>query len=173
MNYKKCVYFVEGPCEAQFIEALNKVEPFRMAPGKPDVFNVIQGEIPRRVINAIKPGSTVAFVFDTDVDKTDTLLKNIQHVKDYVPGAKIVLLMHVKSFEDELVRATDLKKAQDFTQSASVREFKAAFCAMKQAACRSSLNRHKLDMKVIWVTKPPKSFDFTEKYRNIERVILE
>ena len=32
----------------------------------------------------IQTGTTVVFVFDTDVEKTDILLKNISYVKKYV-----------------------------------------------------------------------------------------
>ena len=28
MNYKKCLYFVEGPCEKQLIDVLNKHHPY-------------------------------------------------------------------------------------------------------------------------------------------------
>ena len=39
MNYKRCVYFVEGPCEKQLIDAL-KAEPRLLTPGKVHVHNV-------------------------------------------------------------------------------------------------------------------------------------
>ena len=84
MNYRKCVYFVEGPCEKQLIEVLNKQHPYLLTPGKVNVLNPIQALIPRSAITGLSPGTEVVFVFDTDVEKTDILLKNIQHVKDYV-----------------------------------------------------------------------------------------
>lgn len=40
MNYKRCMYFVEGDCEEQLINAL-KLEPRRLIPGKVKVHNVI------------------------------------------------------------------------------------------------------------------------------------
>ena len=52
MNYKKCIYFVEGACEKQLIDAL-KAEPRQLTPGKVLVHNIIQEEIPRREINMI------------------------------------------------------------------------------------------------------------------------
>ena len=45
MNYKRCVYFVEGSCEKQLIDAM-KAEPCLLTPGKVNVHNVIQDEIP-------------------------------------------------------------------------------------------------------------------------------
>ena len=103
------------------------------------------------------------FVFDTDVEKTDILLKNIRHVKDYVSQVRVVNLAQVLNFEDEVVRATDLKKAQDLTKSASVSDFKTAFCKMKAAACRSALERHHLDVGKLWVTAPPEKFSFVKQ----------
>ena len=50
MNYKRCVYFVEGPCEEKLINAL-KIEPRLLTPGKVNVYNIIQNEIPRREEN--------------------------------------------------------------------------------------------------------------------------
>lgn len=90
MNYKRCVYFVEGPCEKKLIDAL-KAEPRLLAPGKVNVYNVIQNEIPRRIVNTIMVGTMVVFVFDTDVDKTDILLRNISYVKKYATQVKVVV----------------------------------------------------------------------------------
>ena len=160
MSYKKCVYFVEGPCERQLIDALNKQQPYRLIPGRVYVHNLIQDLIPIYVINAIKPGTLVVFVFDTDVEKTDVLQKNIQHVKDYVAQVKVINAAQVLNFEDEIIRATDVKKAQELTKSTSVRDFKTAFCKMKADDCRNSLERHHLDVTKLWVTKPPESFSF-------------
>lgn len=162
MNYKKCVYYVEGKCEAQLINAL-KMEPRLLTPGKVNVFNVIKDEIPRREVNMIKAGSTVVFVFDTDVMKTDILLKNIVYVKKYVSKIKIVLLAQVLDFEDEISRATDVKKAQNLTKSKSVGDFKSDFCKMKVEECRKALERHHLDVTVLWTKNPPDKFSFVEQ----------
>lgn len=157
MNYKRCQYIVEGECEEQLINAL-KVEPILINPGKIKVHNIIQEEIPRRDVNMIKEGTRVVFVFDTDVEKTDILLKNIAHVKKYVSQVKVLLLAQVLNFEDEIARATDVKKAQDLTRSSSVRDFKSAICKMKVDEFRNSLERHHLDVSVLWTKKPLNSF---------------
>ena len=60
--------------------------------------------IPRSPITSIAPGSGAVFVFDTDVNKTDVLLKNIKHMKDTVSQGRIVNLYQVLNFEDEIVR---------------------------------------------------------------------
>ena len=123
MNYKRCMYFVEGECEEQLINAL-KLEPRRLIPGKVKVHNVIQDILPRMVVNKIQPGTNVIFVFDTDIPKTDVLQKNIKYVKKYTSQVKLVCLAEVMNFEDEIVRATDVNKAKELTRSPSNSEFK-------------------------------------------------
>ena len=162
MNYKKCVYVVEGECENQLINAL-KIEPRLVIPGKVKVFNVIKNEIPRREVNMIQSGTIVVFVFDTDVKKTDILLKNITYVKKYVSQVKIVLLAQVLNFEDEIARATDVKEAKEITKSRSVRNFKTDFCKLKTEECRNALNRHNIDIEVLWSKIPPDCFSFIEQ----------
>lgn len=162
MNYKKCLYFVEGKCEAQLINAL-KIEPRQLTPGKVTVFNVINNEIPRREVNMIKAGTTVVFVFDTDVQKTDILIKNINYIKKYVSQIKVVLLAQVLNFEDEISRATDVTKAQELTKSKSVSGFKNDFCRLKVEECRNALERHHIDVSVLWTKTPPEKFSFVEQ----------
>ena len=41
MNFKRCLYYVEGKCEEQLIKAL-KLEPKLLIPGKIKVHNIIQ-----------------------------------------------------------------------------------------------------------------------------------
>ena len=162
MNYKKCVYYVEGECEKQLINAL-KLEPRRLIPGKVFVFNVIQNELPRREILKIETGMTVVFVFDTDKEETDVLKENIRRVKKYVERVKVVTIAEVRTFEDELVRATDLKKPEDLTKSKNVSDFKRDFHQMKTQACRDALERHKMDVSKLWEKSAPKPFDFIEQ----------
>ncbi len=158
MNYKRCMYYVEGKCEEQLINVL-KAEPRRLTPGKVKDHNIIQKEIPRREVNMIGQGTTVVFVYDTDVEKTDMLMKNIEHVMKYAAQTKIVHMAQVRNFEDEIVRSTDVKKVQDLTRSKSVSDFKTDFCRMKIQECRNALERHHLDISILWSKKPPKAFD--------------
>jgi len=162
MNYKRCQYFVEGPCEKQLIKAL-EMEPRLLTPGHVIVHNVIQDKLPRRVVNMIKPKTTVVFVFDTDVEKTDVLQKNIEYVSTYAAQVKLVNMVQVLNFEDEMARATDVKKAQEITKSSSVRDFKTDFCKMKVEDCRHLLRRHHLDASVLWSKNPPAAFSFVKQ----------
>lgn len=162
MNFKRCMYYVEGSCEERLINAL-KIEPRILVPGKVKVHNVILEELPRREVNMIQAGTMVVFVFDTDVEKTDILKRNIDHVKKYALQAKIVNLAQVMNFEDEIVRATDVKKAQDITKSSSLKGFKNDFCKMKMEDCRNALERHHLDASKLWITKMPSAFEFVQQ----------
>lgn len=136
------------------------MEPGKLVPGKVIIHNVIQDEIPRREIVKILPGTMVVFAFDTDVEKIDILMKNIEYVKKYVTNVKIINLAQVRNFEDEIARATDVKKAQDLTRSRSISDFKSDFCRLKVAECRNTLERHGIDVKSLWITMVPEVFGF-------------
>lgn len=154
---KNCVYFCEGPCDEALIKALQK-DPALIAPGRPRPFNVIQNSIPNSILLAIKPGTDIVFVFDTDKEITDKLQMSIEQVKKHCPKSKLVFLIQVKNLEDELVRCTDVKKVTDLTQSQSVSNFKTAFCKAKDL--RSILAHHKIDVGKLWTTEPPEVFAF-------------
>ena len=59
----------------------------------------------------------MVLVFDTDVEKTDILQKNIDYLKKYASQVKVVNLAQVMNFEDEIARAADARKAQGLTKS--------------------------------------------------------
>ena len=61
------IYYVEGDCEKVLIDAL-KESPSKIIPGRVKVFNPIMKELSRSQLVMIRPGTTVIFVFDTDVD---------------------------------------------------------------------------------------------------------
>lgn len=65
-----CIYFVEGKCEATLLAAL-KERPQKIMPGRVKIFNVIGNVLPRSQLVTIQTGTTVVFVFDTDVPITD------------------------------------------------------------------------------------------------------
>lgn len=119
----KCIYYVEGPCEQQLIAAL-KENPAKLIPGKIKVFNVIQNLIPKSQMLSIQTGTTVVLVFDTDVEQTAKLKKNLDLLTRYCGELLIVFLPQVLNLEDELVRCTDVSSAADLTRSNSIRNFK-------------------------------------------------
>lgn len=154
---KNCIYFCEGPCDISLLNALRR-EPSLILPGRMKEFNVIQNQITTSMLLAIKPGTTVVFVFDTDKEITDKLKKSIKLIHERCPKTKIVFLMQVKNLEDELVRCTDIKKVTDLTQSNSLSNFKTAFCRITNL--RDLLDRHKINVNQLWTTKPSEIFEF-------------
>ena len=157
----KCIYYVEGPCEQQLIAPL-KENPTKLIPGKIKVFNVIQNLIPKSQMLSIQTGTTVVLVFDTDVEQTAKLKKNLELLTRYCGELLIVFLPQVLNLEDELVRCTDVSSAADLTRSNSIRNFKTDFCKLKVKDCRAMLDRHGLKTEKLWATKVPEAFSFVE-----------
>lgn len=164
---KNCMYFCEGPCDEVLIKAL-KEEPGFIAPGKTKVFNVITNLIPKSVLLAIKPGTTVFFVFDTDVALTDKLKKNIEYIDKYCSKSKLVFLPQVKNLEDELVRCSNVSKVTELTQSKSISNFKTDFCRISNA--RTVLSDHQIDVLRLWTTNPPEVFAFVPRNSGLIKI---
>ena len=152
-----CIYFVEGKCEAALLAAL-KERPQKIVSGRVKIFNVIEKLIPRSQLVTIQVGTTIVFVFDTDVPITESLKKNIQLVSTYCSKPKLVFLPQVMNLEDELVRCTDIRNISELTRSKSAKDFKRDFCAMTN--CRDVLDRHQLDVLRLWTQNPPEVFRF-------------
>ena len=157
MDNRKFVYLAEGECEEKLIKAL-KMNPALIHTGKVEKHNVIQKILSDRKLMQLEPGSSVVLVFDTDTDDTEILKKNISLLKSMSFEVEVLTVAQVLNFEDEIERSTDVKRAQDFTKSESVSDFKSAVNRMKEADFRSALKRHKLDMSKLWSQKPPKAF---------------
>ncbi len=155
----KCIYFVEGPCEQQLINALRE-PPSRVMSGKGKVFNVVQNLIPKSTLFSFGGGTTVVLAFDTDVGETQNLKRNIESLKKYCSRVKIVYLPQVQSLEDELERSTDIKRVVDLMKSRSIKDFKSDFCRMRTRECRRMLEKHSLDVRKLWSTKVPEAFSF-------------
>lgn len=157
----KCIYYVEGPCEQQLIAAL-KESPSKLIPGKVKVYNVVQNLIPKSQMLSIQAGTTIVLVFDTDVEQTANLKKNLELLSRYCGKLHIVFLPQVLNLEDELVRCTDVRNAAELTRSNSIRNFKTDFCKLKTRDCRAMLERHKLRINDLWSTRVPEAFAFVE-----------
>ena len=113
---RKCIYLVEGECEEKLIKAL-KEKPSLLIPGKVKRFNVIQNELKTSHLVTFTPGSLVVLVFDTDKEQTEHLKNNISALTKRCAGVSIVTIAQVLTFEDEIVRCTDVAKAPELTRS--------------------------------------------------------
>ena len=162
MNNNRCIYYVEGECERQLINAL-KMSPEVLMPGKVKVYNVIQNLIPKSQLLSIQPRTTVALVYDTDVKDRKNLDKNVELIKKYTWNVIVINMMQVLDFEDEIEKSTDVKTAKDLTKSKSVSNFKTDFCKMKAEECRNLLERHNFDINEIWASDPPAAFKDLEQ----------
>ena len=105
-------------------------------------------------------------MFDTDVEQTAKLKKNLELLTRYCGELLIVFLPQVLNLEDELVRCTDVSSAADLTRSNSIRNFKTDFCKLKVKDCRTMLERHGLKTEKLWAAKVPEAFSFVESNRN-------
>lgn len=167
---KKCIYFVEGPCEQQLIAAM-KETPAKLIPGKVKVYNVVQNLIPKSQLLSIQSGTKIILVFDTDVEQTTILKKNIELLNRYCVKLNIIFLPQVFNFEDEIVRCTDVKKITELTQSKGVHNFKSDFCKLKTNACRAILEHHHLKLEMLWTTKVPEIFSFVKNNSDQAKIL--
>lgn len=154
---RNCIYFVEGECEYALLHAL-KEHPALIAPGKIKVLNVLTEEISKSRVIMISPGTTVVFVFDTDVPITEKLKRNIARIEQYCTSTQLVFLPQVRNLEDELVRCTDVTKVTELTKSKSTSNFKSDLC--KTSNLRAVLTKHQIDVLRLWTTNPPETFAF-------------
>ena len=160
---RTCVYYCEGEDDQKLIDAL-KSYPSKIQPGKSKKLNVVQNLIPKSILLGIKPDTNVVLIFDTDVTTNlDVVKKNIENIKKYCRGVKIINLLQVKNLEDELVRCTDVKSVMELTKSKSLSNFKADFRKMKNEQCRNMLDRHKINVDRLWTTKASGEFEFAER----------
>ena len=166
---KRCYYFVEGECEEALINALKK-DPAIIIPGRVKVWNVIEKVLPDSILRTIQPGSTVVFVFDTDVQRTGNLEKNIQKLKKFAGKVIVVFLHQVMNLEDELIRSTDVKNITELTKSKTRSDFKRDFCHLTD--CRKVLEAHKFDIKKMWKQSLPGEFlSFSDLVNNRKHVV--
>lgn len=160
---RTCVYYCEGEDDQKLIDAL-KSSQSKIQPGKSKKLNVVQNLIPKSILLGIKPDTNVVLIFDTDVTTNlDVVKKNIENIKKYCRGVKIINLLQVKNLEDELVRCTDVKSVLELTKSKSLSNFKADFRKMKNEQCRNMLDRHKINVDRLWTTKASGEFEFAER----------
>ena len=74
----------------------------------------------------------------------------------------------MKNLEDELVRCTTVKDVKELTKSKSLSNFKAEFKKMRKEECRHALERHKINIRKLWMTKAQSELDFIQ--RNSEKI---
>lgn len=143
MTKERFIYFVEGETEKLLVNTL-KSEMKLIESGSVKKFNVIQDLIKNSNLIDIKPGSIVILIFDTDVQKTDILLKNINILNKSSIIKDVICIPQVLNFEDELIRSCNIKKIIELTSSKSVKDFKRDFCKFTPIRLKSTLEKENL-----------------------------
>lgn len=158
-------FYVEGEDEKKVIDTLKKDMKIIVS-GKVDVLNVIQKEIRSPRIRTLKTGTTVILVYDTDIDRTDILEKNIRLLQSSKHIKRIICIPQVKNLEEELVRATNVRQVLDLLGSKSLADFKRDL--IKCTNLEKKLQDKDFDISKFWSKIPANRF---AKYGNDAELI--
>lgn len=148
-------FYVEGEDEKKVIETLKK-DMNSIVSGKVEVLNVIQKEIKTPRIRTLKTGTNVVLVYDTDIEKTDILDKNIRQLKASKHIKRIICIPQVYNLEDELVSATNVRQAMDILGSKTLTDYKRDL--IKCTNLDKKLQERDFDIAKMWNKTPPDSF---------------
>lgn len=116
-------YYVEGEDEKRIVNTL-KSELRCIVPGKVETFNVIQNEFTNGRIRTLKNGISIVLVFDTDIDYSVALRKNIEFLNRQAAIREVICIPQIHNLEDELLRSCQIKKIEELTHSKSKKDFK-------------------------------------------------
>ena len=72
----------------------------------------------------MKTGTNVVLIYDTDIDKTDILDKNINQLKSSKHIKRIICIPQVLNLEDELVSATSVRQVIEILGSRTLTDYK-------------------------------------------------
>lgn len=144
-------YFVEGECEEKLINTL-KSELMVVKTGRVQKLNVIENEISKARLIALRPGTMVVLIFDTDTGNTEILNKNIKKLSECGSVADLVLIPQVKNLEDELVKSCRIRNVKELLGSKSNKEFKGDFIRVTNLA--NKLKSKEFDINLIWKNTP-------------------
>ena len=148
-------YFVEGESEQVLINTL-KTELGLIVPGKVEILNVVQKKINKNWLRTMKPRTTVILVYDTDIEKADTLEKNIELLKQCAAVKEVWCIPQVKNLEEELVRACNIKNVKELTGTKTIQDHKKAFINSSNQS--HMLKRNGFDIKKLWSKVPDNAF---------------
>lgn len=167
-NYQ---YYVEGPDEKILIDTI-KSDSGLIISGKVDVFNFIQNFLKQGHTRPLKNNTIVVLVYDTDVEdekKITTLRYNIQFLKKQSNIIDVICIPQVTKLEDELVRACNIRKIKELTNSKSNKDFKKDLLKISNLADR--LNNCEFQISKFWSKKP--SNRFKEFENNAHKIKLQ
>ena len=168
MKIKYIQYYVEGECEEKLINTL-KSELMLVETGKVQKFNVIENEISKARLIALRPGTRVVLIFDTDTGNVEILNKNIKKLSECSSVADLVLVPQVKNLEDELVKSCSIRHIKELLGSRSNTEFKSDFIKVTNLA--NKLKDKSFDINLIWKGQPSAPYqDVINQSEKIKRI---
>lgn len=152
-------YFVEGECEEKLINTL-KSELMVVKTGKVQKLNVIENEISKARLIALRPRTTVVLIFDTDTGNAEILNKNIKKLSGCSSVEDLLLIPQVKNLEDELVKSCSIRNIKELLECKSKKDFKSDFIRISNLA--NKLKNKNFDINLIWARNP------SAPYQNIK-----
>lgn len=101
-------YYVEGEDEKKLLDVLKR-DLRCIKSGKVDKFNVIQDSITVARIRPLKENTIVILVYDTDIEKIETLRKNVAFLQEQSAIKDVLCIPQVEKLEHELIRACTIR----------------------------------------------------------------
>lgn len=145
-------YYVEGDDEKRLIEVL-KTDMRLIIPGKVQILNVVQERLTDLKLRTLQDGTTLVFVFDTDVGDPAILNENIRKAKKSSNIKDVYCVPQVKNIEELL-------------HSKSKKDFKRDM--LKERNLKSKFESHHFDIQKLWAMNPATPFD---KITNLSKKI--
>lgn len=148
-------YFVEGENEEKIVRIL-KTDMRLIAPGKVEIFNVVERKLTKLRLMSLKKNTTVVLVFDTDTNQTATLWENIDFLNKDSSVKEVLCITQVQNLEDELKRSCNITHIKELTGSRTDSEFKHDM--LKDSQFAKKLKIHKFDFEKFWNTAAKNNF---------------
>ena len=149
-------YYVEGYDEKRLIEVL-KTDMRLIIPGKVQILNVVQERLNDLKLRTLQDGTTLVFVFDTDVGVPTILNENIIKAKKSSNIKDVYCVPQVKNIEDELIRAMGLRNIEELLNSKSKKDVKRDM--LRERNLKSKFESHHFDIQKLWTMNPATPFD--------------
>mgnify|MGYP003298596527 CR=1 FL=1 len=154
-------YYVEGECEAKFINTFKTGKNPKFISGKVEVFNINTEKItPMRLINMSR-NTTIILIYDTDKPCSDIFDLNIKQLKENKNISNIIHVQSVANFEDEIVRHSNISSINDFFHTEGIKNFKHKFVISSIEKRFSTID---FDFSKVWTSKPTDAS--YSKYKN-------
>lgn len=161
------LYIVEGECEEH---ALNFLKGNYIQSGKVLRRNPIQSELTNMHIRNIKDNTVAILIFDTDTsDGTKILIKNKKTLESCKKVKDVVLIPQVKNFEEELIKSTDIRRIEEFTNSRSQSDFKRDF--LNNRNLENLFKKNNFNINRFWKGTPTGLYQGIEN--NSDKIILK